>query len=352
MNYHLFVVDEISLQKHIEYGFVGTGNSSNNFNIGLWKDIVRLKLDDKIIFYVQKTKKFYGFFKVSSAPFFDNAHYLQPNILPFLGENSNVVLQYRALIMPDIVFANGIDEFDLIDVLPNNVTDILWSILYRKLKGGRGCSPIFPHEYNIIYNKLLQANGNNYLNGNSFTFNNSQITINNLQNQYLGTSTNVNIKNFILNNNYTEHHIHAFLLETLPILIFNNATAWLGNEVYSGAGMQAMDILTIDINNIFNVIEVKRDEVPPNITLQIFKYIQWLQNRFQNFIPNNFQPIIVGYKISGIRKKQLRSQEFIDFNSNSNTLPIKYFEYEILNNNIILNEINYNSWNVVNSTLL
>ena len=133
MSYHLFVVDEISLRYHIEYGFVGTGNSSNNFNIGLWEDIARLKIGDKIVFYVQKTKKFYGFFKVDSPPFYDTTHYLQPNPLPYLGEDDDVILQYKALIVPDIVFSNGIDEFDLVDILPNNVTDILWSILYRKL---------------------------------------------------------------------------------------------------------------------------------------------------------------------------------------------------------------------------
>jgi len=349
MNYHLLVVDKLSLKYHIEYGFVGTGNSNNNFNIGLWKDIARLKIDDKIIFYVQGQKRFYGFFKVASIPFFDNTHYLQPNLLPFLGDNK-VVLQYRALIKPDIVFSNGIDEFDLIDILPNNVTDILWSVLYRKLKGGRGCSPLFSHEFNIIYNKISQINNNQYLVGNNFTFMGSQIFNDSMHKQYLGQGINPDIKQMVISNLYTEHHIHALLIQyynTQPNIL------WLGNEVYSGAGMQAIDILTIDSNHIFNIIEVKRDEIPNNITVQVFKYIQWIKNRFQNFNSNYFQPIIIGYKIYGNRKKQLRINEFNEFNNQLHSLPIKYIEYEIYDNDIILREINYNNdWKTILEVIL
>lgn len=351
MNYHLFIVDEISLKFHLEYGFVGTGNSNQNFNIGLWKDIARLKIDDKIIFYVQKTKKFYGVYKVSSYPFFDTTHYLQPMIMPFLGNNQNIMLQYRALIQPDIVFQYGIEEFDLLDILPNNVTDILWSVLYRKLKGARGCSPIFPHEFNIIFNKLNLVNNSTPMLGNSFSFNGNNILSFNRM-LYQGQINTPNIRNIILNNQYSEHHIHALLIENLPNLLFNNIT-WLGNEVYSGAGMQAIDILTIDINNIFNIIEIKKDEIPKGITTQIFKYVQWLQNRFQNFNLIYFQPIIIGYKINGTRKKNLRQQEFINFNQNSNAMPLKYFEYEVDNNSIILNKIDYlNNWDIIRSQII
>ena len=168
MNYHLFIVDEISLKFHLEYGFVGTGSSNTHFNIELWKDIARLKIDDKIVFYVQSLKKFYGFFEVCSSPFFDSNHYLQPTPIPFLGENQ-IKLQYRALIRPYQVFPYGIDEFDLVDILPDSSRDILWSVLYRKLKATRGCSPLFENEFNIIFKKIAQINNFQDLIGNNFT---------------------------------------------------------------------------------------------------------------------------------------------------------------------------------------
>jgi hypothetical protein len=191
MNYHLFVVDEISLKYHLEYMFVGTGKSSTQFDIELWKDIVRLKPGDKIIFYVQNLKKFYGFFEVASYPFFDNAHYLQPNLMSFLG-NNQIKLQYRALIKSYKVFQNGIDEFQLIDILPLYSKDVLWSILYRKLKGARGCSPLFPYEFDFILKKIANVN-NNYLNSNNFTFSNGQIIPINQTFNYQGNGIYPNI---------------------------------------------------------------------------------------------------------------------------------------------------------------
>jgi len=275
MNYHLFIVDEISLKYHLEYNFVGTGKSDTNFDIELWKDIVRLKPGDKIVFYVQSLKKFYGFFEVSSYPFFDNNHYLQPSHMPFVkikkanGQLNYIKLQYRALIRPYQVFQYGIDEFELVDILPQSSRDVLWSILYRKLKGARGCSPLFENEFQIIFNKIQQINNRISLQGNYFTFQNKHINIIISQfYQYARQMSRVpyNVKFDILNENYRESHLHALLIEFLNQ---DTTTRWLGNEVYCGAGMQAMDILTIDNSNVFNIYEIKKDEIPNNITIQI-----------------------------------------------------------------------------------
>jgi len=196
MNYHLFIVDEISLKYHLEYSFVGIGKNNTNFDIELWKDIARLKQEDKIVFYVQNLKKFYGFFEVGSLPFFDPNHYLQPNTMPFLGTNQ-IKLQYRALIRPYQVFQYGIDEFELIDILPQSSRDVLWSILYRKLKGNRGCSPLFENEFNIIFQRIAQINNNQILPSQFFIFQNEQIL--SIQNgfQYNGPTIQPNIKQYI-----------------------------------------------------------------------------------------------------------------------------------------------------------
>jgi len=342
MNYHLFIVDEISLKYHLEYNFVGTGKSDTNFDIELWKDIVRLKPGDKIVFYVQSLKKFYGFFEVNSHPFFNNYYYLQPSPMPFVeikkanGQLNYIKLQYRALIRPYQVFQYGIDEFELVDILPQSSRDVLWSILYRKLKGARGCSPLFENEFQIIFNKIQLINNGISLQGNYFTFSNFQIIPITQSNNYLGLINNVpDIKQEILNENYRESHLHALLIQHLNQQLY---TKWLGNEVYCGAGMQAMDILTIDNRNVFNIYEIKKDEISPNTTIQIKKYIFWLQNRFQCYNVNAYQPIIIGKSINGHRQLNNRINEFIYFNSLNISLPIIYIEYEINFNN---NSINF-----------
>jgi hypothetical protein len=323
--------------------FVGTGKSNTNFDIELWKDIARLQPGDKIVFYVQNLKKFYGFFEVDLFPFFDSNHYLQPSPMPFLGDNQ-IKLQYRALIKPYQVFKKGIDEFDLVDILPQNSRDVLWSILYRKLKGARGCSPLFENEFGIIFQKIALINNNQFLNSQNFTFNGQQIIP--IQNgfSYNGQGINLNPKQYIMGGSYKESHLHALLIQ-----FFNQQQyiQWLGNEVYSGAGMQAIDILAIDNQNVFQVYEIKKDEITNNITIQIQKYIYWLQNRFHNFNINYYQPIVIGKTIQGQRKLQNRIDEFMYFNNLNISLPIIYIEYKVNNQN---NTINFYQFDYIQNT--
>lgn len=344
MNYHLFIVDEISLKYHLEYMFVGTGKHNTIFDIELWKDIIRLKVGDKIVFYTQNSKKFYGFFEVSSDPFFDDSHYLQPNLMPYIsirrnnGQINHIKLQYRALIQPYQVFQKGIDEFDLVDILPQSSRDVLWSILYRKLKGARGCSPIFENEFHTIMQKISQINNNQVLNSQYYTFNNNEITPSQNGLQYNGQINIPDIKQYILEDNYTESHLHALLISYLNQ---QPNIQWLGNEVYSGAGMQAMDILTIDNNNVFNIIEIKKNQIPNNITQQVSKYIYWLKNRFQCFNNNVYQPVVIGKIINGDRMLQYRINEFMNFNNLQHSLPIVYIEYEINQQNNTIDFFQY-----------
>lgn len=357
-NYHLFVVDKSSLKFHLEYGFVGTGSKGDNFYIGLWKDIERLKIGDKVIFYVQSLKKFFGIFEVSSEPFFDESEplYLQeanPTVKT-KDETYRVKLKYRALIVPSRVYQNGVDEFDLIDILPPNTEDVLWSILYRKLKGKRGNSPLFPGEFNIIEDKLRTVNDGTVLNFENYTFENNQIVESNNGHPFQGNiDRNVDLKNQIINNDFTEHHLHAFLLETLPNQIFGQDILWIGNEVYSGAGMQAIDLMSIyqqNNENVYQIIEVKKGIIPNDIPNQVKKYAQWIKGRFNIQTPQNLiRPIIVGKKATK-RQRKNRSKQIIQFNNINISLPIKYFEYEVIaeENLIRFCEINLQNQNETN----
>lgn len=355
-NYHLFIADENSLRFHIEYGFVGTGYRNDDFNIGLWKDIERLKIGDKIIFYVQSLKKFFGVFEVASEPFFDNSNplYLEqanPSLISN-GETIQIRLRYRALTIPCRIYQNGIDEFDLIDILPPNTEDVLWSILYRKLKAKRGNSPLFPIEFNIIENKLQEIN-DIPLDFDNYTFENQQIVQNIDVSNYVGdTNRQINLKHQILTGSYTEHHLHALLLEFLPSHIFGQNILWIGNEVFSGAGMQAIDLMSIDQQNgqnIYRIIEVKKGHIPVAILKQVKKYSQWVKGRFNIQNPEiTILPVVIGQKSSLIQRRN-RTQRIAEFNNLNLSLPIKYFEYEVnvQENAIIFWEIDLDNLNEI-----
>lgn len=353
-NYHLFIVDETSLRFHIEFGFVGTGYSSNNFNIGIWKDIQRLKIGDRVIFYVQNLKKFFGIFRVTSNPFFDvsNPIYLQ-NANPSVDVNgvaSEIQLRYRALIESDVVYENGIDEFELLDILPANTRDVLWSILYRKLKAKRGNSPLFPTEFQTIRGRLGLVNPNGPLNAVGYTFNSGRIVPHILQPYTGSTVRNCDIKNSIIQGVYSEHHLHALLLDAVPNEIFGPNTSWIGNEIYSGAGMQAIDLMGLVNHGHANSehfwpIEVKKDVVPIAIFSQIEKYCRWITGRFTIANPStSIHPILVGHRATD-RQRQKRSARKTAFDQLALSRPLKYFEYDVdvANNRIQFDQIDLTS---------
>jgi hypothetical protein len=352
-NYHLFIADENSLRFHIEFGFVGTGYTSVDFNIGIWKDIQRLKIGDKIIFYVQNLKKFFGVFRVASNPFFDSSNPLYLTaanpVITVNGTAVSVELRYRALIVPDIVYENGIDEFQLVDILPPDTKSVLWSILYRKLKAKRGNSPLFPSEYATVFQKLAAANPGGPLNHPGYSFDGNHIIPRRQGAAYVGnTAENSVVKSQILQGHFSEHHLHALLLKSVPNQVFGPNPRWIGNEIYSGAGMQAIDLMGItnnDGHDKYWPIEVKRGVIPTSIFSQIEKYCRWIAGRFALARPEStIQPVLVGSR-SSTRQKRSRSPMKIAFDNLRVSLPLKYFEYEVnqANNNIRFEEIDLTS---------
>ena len=78
--------------------FAGTGNKSNDLPqppiqtpnkassiekslIGMIADISKVRIGDKVIFYVMGCKKFYGVFEIAGSPFYENFSLAQNNYL-------------------------------------------------------------------------------------------------------------------------------------------------------------------------------------------------------------------------------------------------------------------------------
>lgn len=155
---HVFIVNEKTFKYHLEYMFAGTGasdklspflqNATATFNasternlMGMIADISRIRIGDKIIFYLQATRnyegQFFGTFKVTDNPFWD-----ENDDTNYLKDNMEKGLSYRVKIEPDVVYPKGVTEHQLLDSLDDidKVSDMCWSLIYRKLKGNRGCT--------------------------------------------------------------------------------------------------------------------------------------------------------------------------------------------------------------------
>lgn len=337
---HVFVVDKNTFKCHLEYLFAGTGakekqasfllNPQIDFNVsternlvGMIADISRIREGDNIIFYLQssggKPGAFFGVFKAKTRGFFDENN-KQNYLIKELGKG----LSFRIKIEPKEVYSEGITEHEYLDSLDgkNHPYELCWSLIYRKLKGNRGCTMITNYEFDDLLRKLKSKNNNKVLTGNKFTFDESSYRIENnvVSNPYAGKSNNINILPRLLfksgKGNAFETHLQAYILqnfEKIPQLNIaqSPSTLWVGNEVSCGVGMQRIDIMTI--NELKNKVYIQLLElkyVQPEayiIESQIPWYIKWVD---QYIAPNydkkevEIKPIIVAAKYNKNTKKK------------------------------------------------
>ncbi len=282
---HVFVVNERTFPLHLRYRFAGTTpGTGKERHISLLADIARVRKGDKVIFYLER-KGFFGVFRVASDEPFLGSGYLDGD----LGRN----LVYRVRVEPEEVYSDPVSEWEAIDQLPERSRDINWSLLYRKLKGARGCSYLFPQEYERI-RALLIGKGKRIHDSQEFhmTYDSENSTIITTEEpyseNYLGTfESPYNHIDFS-----TETHLQAWLTwhvgrpdTSIPIEMLPRNIDWLANEVYAGSGMQKIDILCLrqaKSSREFILLELKKGILSLGDTLnvveQIRKYIWWLSD--------------------------------------------------------------------------
>ena len=371
---HVFIVDKTTLKYHLEYLFAGTGakdktapflyNTLINYPattermlVGMVADISRIRIGDKVIFYLQATVNsqgmFFGVFKVSSNPFFDendNTNYLLSQL--------DKGLSFRVLLEPDIVYSKGVTEHEYLDSLTgkNCPYDLCWSLIYRKLKGNRGCTMIMDYEYDDLLTKLIAKNNNTSLTGNAFTFDNNNCEIISAQTNsvYQGRQNSLDILDRLLfkanNRNAFETHLQAYITQNIDkqplsnlLLPLQGNNAWIGNEVSCGVGMQRIDIMIkqeTDTDVYIRLIELK-DEAPylNIIQYQIPWYLKWLSDYvIPKFQGKNIHliPTIIA---KGSLNANLRTlyQNFSYPINNVNVQPLQYIGFNITAQQITFN---------------
>jgi len=146
-----------------------------------------------------------------------------------------------------------------------------------------------------------------------------------------------------------ESHLQAYLIQNIDnISIFRGLPIeWVGNEVSCGVGMQRIDImLSVNFQNRKVIpIELKSDTAYPEITFQIQRYIDWIQQYYLPNRPSDIEPMIISREI--IDKKTIEFTNVINsyklLNQRNNILKLRYIEFsiDIQNQTINFNEVNY-----------
>lgn len=355
MNIHVFVVDSTTFKLHLEYMFAGTGakdktspfltsaevnyhHSTERNLVGMIADISRVRPGDKIVFYLQSTQNnqgmFFGVFETESLGFFDendNNNYLVNE----LGKG----LAFRVKIAPDCVYPYGITEHDYLDDLTGKSApyQLCWSMIYRKLKGNRGCTMITQYEFDDLKAKLESKNNGQTLNNTRFSFDSREVKIINVDqtNPYMGREGIPDIQPRLLykahRGNAFETHLQAFVMQKFDapilkdkLLSLDNGSVWVGNEVSCGVGMQRIDTMIIEENETeihLKIVELK-DEEPYDYIVdeQLPWYLKWSS---QYIIPNLLSygkevivhPCILAKRTDNQRIiDRIRTQELISLN--------------------------------------
>jgi len=381
---HVFIVDTNTFKYHLEYLFAGTGAKDTNvdFNnnpntslnhttennlVGMISDSQRIRKGDFIIFYLQQKYsikvwegKFYGIFKAKEdLSFLDNNDSEQ-----FLKNELIKSLTFRTLLEPFEVYAIGVTEWEALDEIKHiqSPNQMLWSLIYRKLKGNRGNTMITIYESERLFKLLRDKNFRQTLSGKKFTFDvqTQKIKQDNTTHNYIGRKEKINILPRLINkyrdNKAFETHLQAYIVQNVgrgsnkeldKSLLDGLSFEWLGNEVSCGVGMQRIDVmLSLVKGNVKIVlpIELKAVEASTDNIIQIQRYVDWLE---QYYIPNrisDIQPVLISKKITNKTSENYRRiiESFKQFNKkNSRCMHIKYIEYELGDSTLKFQEINY-----------
>lgn len=379
MTTHVFIVDETTFPYHLQYLFAGTGSGEKDvdFNqssdstlypgqkhaaesalVGMMADCCRIRKGDYVIFYLQATKgkegRFYGIFTVSGTPFLDKLSNTQ-----YLKNDLKKNLTFRVRLAPYQVYAKGVTEWKALDEI-NQISSpcqMLWSLIYRKLKGNRGNTMITIYEAERLMNLIRRENDNIFLrDSQSYTYDNGEIVNLESCNEYLGQQETFDIIPRLLAKHNSgksyESHLQMYLTQNIgqnnnldeALGISNSQVEWLGNEVSCGVGMQRIDVMistvVSDTERIIMPVELKAIPAYPDVLRQIRRYIDWIE---QYYVPNRIstiQPVLL-CQTGGLSSQM--NDLFHRFNNESNGryLPLRYIEYTIENGNIYFNQVRY-----------
>jgi hypothetical protein len=360
---HVFIVNEKTFKYHLEYKFVGTGasnkaalfldepntekiHSSTERNlVGMIADISRVRKGDKVIFYLTGAGKFYGVFKVVDIAFYDK---IDDN---YLEKELGKMLSFRVLIEPDNVYAKGITERECLDSLKDveKPYEMCWSLIYRKLKGNRGCTMILDYEFDRIHNLIKKKNKDVELTGDNFSYDPLKEEIIEIldSKKYLGNQYSIDIFKRLLHKEKTkkafEVHLQAYILQNydrgqLYDFLFEKTyrTKWIGNEVSCGVGMQRIDIMTIsEDSDKVNIKIIELKQTGPYIEIiegQIDWYVQWcIDYVVPNYINKNItiQPIVLAKKIEDIKEFKKESLQFKRNQEKVKIENVSYIAFEV-----------------------
>jgi len=381
MNTHVFIVDAKTFKVHLEHLFAGTGAKDHavDFNdskksslhhaternlVSMIADGSRVRNGDNALFYLQKGEdagKFYGVFQACGDGCFLDNNDAGQHLKAELGKS----LTFRVLLEPGHVYADGVTEWEALDEIKtiSSPNQMLWSLIYRKLKGNRGNTMITRYESDRLIQLIRNKNQRGALNckGKLLSFDavgQKIVCKDRLPHRYAGRKTAIDILPRLIGKasagQACEAHLQAYITQNLGLntnkaldaaLLRNAKLEWFGNEVYCGVGMQSIDIMlsvTDGSQKTVMPVELKAAAADPKNLVQLQRYIDWTE---QYYVPNhqsNIQPVLLTKKESTNQGGALAA-DFNAFNAanKKRCARLEFVEFDFAGKNIIFKSVKY-----------
>jgi len=197
------------------------------------------------------------------------------------------------------------------------------------------------YESERLRHLIRDKNNRQPLAGQSFTFNTANQTIQaqDNQNQYQGRRDVIDVLPRLVEkyhrNNQFETHLQAYLIQNIENLgIFNDENIeWLGNEVSCGVGMQRIDIM-LSVQRDERVvipIELKSTCAYIGITVQMQRYVDWIEQYYLPNRPSDIEPVLVSREIQNKESDAYNAliAEFQQFTQRNRILPMRDIEFVV-----------------------
>ena len=370
MTSHVFVVDETTFPLHLQYQFAGIGAGDNdqiNFNnsptstlkaasteknlVGMIADMSRIRKGDRIFFYVQKKGDyrgndgiFCGVFRACGRAFLDNGGKQQ-----FLVDKLGKSLTFRVLIEPEEVCSAGVSEWQALEAIRRVSCphQMLWSLIYRKLKAGRGCTMITHYEDDYL-SRLIRESGRP-LNAKGQVLNFDQkaraiVAEKGARPAYTGEQTPFNMlpRMLAVDNRWKiEVFLQAMITAHIGdandlltrILLGGDRLSWIGNEVKCGLGMQSMDIMLAckGQQQRLLLLELKSDQPEADNILQMRRYVDWAGDYYLPNSPAIIEPVLIARETPGDLPADFvrTAAEFDKQNAGETCAKLRLVEFEL-----------------------
>jgi hypothetical protein len=296
----------------------------------------------------------------------------------YLLENLEKSLTFRTLIEPYRVYAEGVTEWEALDEIKHlcRPDQMLWSLIYRKLKGNRGNTMITIYESERLCQLIADKNNHTQLDVRVKLLSLDSATqkiavLEEPQKVYQGRQEQLNVLARLMKKlrerkaKAFEVHLQAYIVKNIgksinasldQAILGGKTIEWIGNEVSCGVGMQRIDLLLSVLDNdetnrsAVMPIELKSAEANEDILRQIQRYVDWLKQYYIPNRPSAIQPILVSRKIPNKESNKYRQlvESISRFNEANAGIcqPLEYVEFGACNNDLFFEKVRYNTLNV------